>query len=385
MVTSGDIWSLADWRIVFGGIADIGLWSFDADGWCLRHGNPAMGSLAILPPTETDPRPTLAEALWLADCIAFDHDAPVGVRPWRGRTDVSLPVMPVLRPPGLSIDDLAQWAADDLDQAHDAAAELRFGASYAVRYGVAGGPSVDFSRRFAGRETAVSMYAMAARQADVMAEYLLLYRLLEAGDKGNGTRFIKEHLADIATADYGVLKVMPMFDENNWVNAFEVYRARGAAELAVLARRGSESPADVSAYLYGLRNSLAHGRRNARTMDLAESMASVSRALPIVKLLARLVVETAADEVATGAMRGGDSVEGHLGTARRRSCWRCRGDAIVILESPSGWNSSWATPACAGCLPRLVDTMGGGPGAALGPSGRWQPVEVMWRPGEPIG
>ena len=72
-----DIWDDLRWFVVFNGIADANLWGFDADGWRLRHGDPAAGMLGILPEAEGGARATLDDALWLADALAFDHDAPV--------------------------------------------------------------------------------------------------------------------------------------------------------------------------------------------------------------------------------------------------------------------------------------------------------------------
>ena len=73
-------WENLRWFLVLNGIADAWMWGFDADRWQLRFDNPAMGTLGILP-APGDPVATLSDALWLADVVAFDHDAPVGVSP----------------------------------------------------------------------------------------------------------------------------------------------------------------------------------------------------------------------------------------------------------------------------------------------------------------
>ena len=73
-------WDDLRWLIVFNGIADRWLWSFDADGWRLRYEDPANGTLGVLPIDDGQPV-TLGDAMWLADVFAYDHDAPVGVSP----------------------------------------------------------------------------------------------------------------------------------------------------------------------------------------------------------------------------------------------------------------------------------------------------------------
>lgn len=71
-------WADLRWFLVLNGIADAWMWAFDADRFQLRFGHPAMGTMGILPMTG-EPVATQSDALWLADVVAFDHDAPVGV------------------------------------------------------------------------------------------------------------------------------------------------------------------------------------------------------------------------------------------------------------------------------------------------------------------
>lgn len=283
-------WSRASWFVVFAGIADAYLWGFDVDGrWKLRHGNPANGTLAILPMRPRGRRATLGDAVWIADCLAFDHDAPVGLIPSASNSRRTYPSRPVIPIPGLTAPD---WYFRDLARAFEAAAEIRFGASYSVRYDSDEdrAPGTDFSSRFAGREDLVSLYAMASRQADPMSEFLCLYRVLEAADGATGTTFATAHLDDLNDRDFGVLPVIPHGQPGDWRNAFEVYRRRARQKLRRL-RVGMSANSEVAAYLYRLRNSLAHGKQNVRTGDFGSQVEEVASALPIVKLLARVAVE----------------------------------------------------------------------------------------------
>lgn len=190
--------------------------------------------------------------------------------------------------------DAALWYFDDLLKVFYAAAEIRFGESYCVRYGLAEDrpPSTDFRTRFADRQHLVSLYAMAARQADVLSEYLCLYRLLEARDSSNGKTFTAENLASLGSHDFGVLRVYRSLEDDDWVNAFEVYRTRAKREMARLQRGGITTPTQVASHLYAIRNSLAHGRSSVRVSDFDATVREVSRALSMVKLLARLAVTT---------------------------------------------------------------------------------------------
>jgi len=284
-------WSRASWFVVFAGIADAYLWGFDVDRrWRLRHGNPARGSLAILPMRRRAARASLEDAVWIADCLAFDHDAPVGVSPSASNRGTRFPHQPVI---SLSGHDAADWYFDNLLGAFAVAAEIRFGASYCVRYGLEQdrAPGTDFSTRFAGREALVSLYAMACRQADVMTEFLCLYRILEAADRGNGTAFAVAHLDSVAKHDFGVLRVIPHGRPDEWRNAFDVYRQRALDEMDRLRGARALTPEGIASHLSGLRNSLAHGRTATRVADFGPDVEEVAAALPIVKLLARMAIE----------------------------------------------------------------------------------------------
>jgi len=261
----------------------------------MYYGDPANGTLGILPIGDNAPA-TIEDARWLADALAFDHDAPVGISPaWDGVWPNQTPRDPAAHPPIQPIHpfskELTGFYWESLNQSYGAAAELRFQGSYVIRYDNedATAPRTAFSDRFAGREEWVALYAMAARQADVLAEYLCLYRVLEAADNANGKSFTENNLSRLATHDFGDLRVIgdDMTYESS-VNAFEAYRARAQAELARL-RTGGVS--DMPSHLYSIRNSLAHGKHNTLTTRHQDRWLEAGRALPVVKLLARLAIE----------------------------------------------------------------------------------------------
>jgi hypothetical protein len=296
------IWDDLTWLIVFNGMSDASLWEFEAeDGkWHLTHGSPARGMLGVLPSMPGDRRITRTEAVFIADAIAFDHDAPVGVRPRAigyfaptvpGRDPDQLP------PELLSINPHYEQGSDfyweTINSSLAAAAELRFNGDYCLRYqSDYPDPGTNFTERFAERAGLLALYAMAARQADPLTEYLCLYRVLEGADGFNGMTFATAHLDEIAEADFGLLRILPPWGDEGgtvYTSAFELYRYRARLELIRLARLG----ADVPRHLYDIRNGLAHGKRDTITGLPGASIEDVLRALPLVKLLARLAVHPA--------------------------------------------------------------------------------------------
>ena len=202
-------WEDLRWFLVLNGIADAWMWTFDADRWEMRFGHPAGGTMGILP-RPGEPVATLSDALWLADAVAFDHDAPVWVAPaWEGEWPDMTPKDPAAMPPIQPINpfdgSLLHWYWEHQNMACGAAAELRFNGSYVLRYDGedTAAPSTAFARRFEGIEQLVSLYAMAARQADPLTEYLCLYRLLEGKDKTNGKTFASGNIERLAGFNYG--------------------------------------------------------------------------------------------------------------------------------------------------------------------------------------
>lgn len=285
------------WLVVFYGIADSCIWPISADGWWLTHGDPANGTLGILAPRGSDAVPTMDDALWLADALAFDHDAPVGVLPaTRGKWPDAIPVDEEATLFMQPVDPMPpQFAADywrSIGAALGAAADLRFGSSYCLRYeSDYPDPGTNFTQRFQGREELVSLYAMAARQADVLAEYLCLYRVLEGADRLNGKTFSAQVLPTLLHRDFGLLRVIPLaFDgmRGTYIDVFALYKHRARMMFHRLRESGIH---DVPEYLYSLRNRIAHGKSHVLAGGSGRFFEEVIWALPVVKLIARVAVE----------------------------------------------------------------------------------------------
>ena len=279
------------WLLALNGSSDRYIWNFEADGWRLRCEQPAYGTLGILP-FEGRPPATLDDARWLADVFAFDHDAPIGVIPAMADGHPKDPeALPVSEP----VHSLGEWTRQYwnwLNAAFAAVAENRFNGTFVLRYDEDddSAPRLDFSERFKDLEELVGLYAMAARQADILSEFLLLYRLLEAADGANGTQFVARNISQLRHHDFGTLIVIDdlTLGPGRAPNAFEVYRARALEELDHLE---SERVLDVAQYLYQIRNSLAHGKARGLHPRHPARFAEAAHALPIVKLLARIAVE----------------------------------------------------------------------------------------------
>lgn len=285
-----------NWLLTLNGMADAFIVGFDAGAFRLRCRQPAYGRLGILGPEGADSEVTVDDARWLADAIAYDHDAPIGIRPaiarsqnrWESSPRISdgeTPIQPIVPIPSV----LTDFYWDAVAQSLDAAATLRFNESFRFRYF---DPDetvhADFATRFSKGRQRVRLYAMATRQADVLSEYLCLYRLLEAADGTNGKTFASECLDHLDRHDFGNLEVvneMRVNGDHVCTNVFEMHRLRAMVEIYRLEHLGT----DIPKHLYALRNGLAHGKKGTIAHGQTE-FERVARALPIVKLMARLSV-----------------------------------------------------------------------------------------------
>jgi hypothetical protein len=260
------------------------MWSFLADGrWLMEHVL-RFGDLVPFNVRGVD-RVPLQDVVFLADCIAFDHDMATLVRPLRDAPNEPPPVAPVV-PSSSAYAGIDYFNA--VEGALTMATDARFGDVVELRYYSDEPELPQFTRRFAGREDPLALYAMATRQVDVLSEFLCLYRVLETPNRDNGKALIERRLAEIQTHDFGELYTHDAATGRG-PNVFEVYRRRALDRVARLTEAGMDTSA-IAGHLYGVRNGLAHGKGSFLVSDYS-GLSAVGEDLPIVKLLARMVVE----------------------------------------------------------------------------------------------
>jgi hypothetical protein len=281
-------WSQIEWFINCLGMSDASIWSFDADGrWVMAHGTPGATLGAF--PVDGQGSASLEDVLFLANCIAFDHDLPIVVTPARDNPARKRPlVAPIMEEPG---PEPGQWYWVEFAQAMGMAAEIRIGAgAVQLRYDDDHSALAQFSKRFSNALEPLGLYAMAARQVDPLGEYLGHWRVLEWGDQRNGKASVNRYLDAVPSYDFGECLVIDLGQEP--VDMFETLRTRAVGRLDALRMAGKSSSA-IASHLYRHRNSIAHGRTNPLLHDFGSSMEGVGADLAIVKLLARMVVERA--------------------------------------------------------------------------------------------
>ncbi|SEG26133.1 hypothetical protein SAMN04489712_104120 [Thermomonospora echinospora] len=263
--------------------------------WVLWH----ISELGVLVPLrlgDGEPKYLNGEAAdfdstrFLADCLSFDHDLPTVVLPFFEQSHLHAPYEPIgshvpWRNSGQGYLEVLQMAADQVTQ-------LRFSDPLQVRYSEEGDPLTRFKQRFDGKGEPLGLYAMAIRQVDVLAEYLFLYRIAEWADRKNGKTFIGMYLDLIHDYDFGELwtispPIGPAADQPE-INVFDVYREQALGRIESLRTAG----VDVADWLYGFRNRLAHGKEGIMVREFGMDADAVAADLPLLKLLARIAIES---------------------------------------------------------------------------------------------
>ncbi|MFB7337503.1 hypothetical protein ACFC00_38725 [Streptomyces adustus] len=124
---------------------------------------------------------------------------------------------------------------------------------------------------------------MAIRHVDLLAEYMGLYRVLEAPRGSNGMDFITDHLNALEGYDFGKLMTVPVFlpeHAEEPVETFSVLKERALGRVEALTTAGI----DIARHLYAIKQDLILN-------DFGNAVDAVAADLPLLKLRARMAVE----------------------------------------------------------------------------------------------
>jgi hypothetical protein len=247
--------------------------------------------LAIVLPTGGG-QLSLSDAVFYANCLAYEHDVPVTVSKRSGRIHAYLPLFPgPARRDNFSAEILVTETMAQL-----AVARVGDGGGDAVLIhfrcrGDEEWPDLPYSKRFAALAEPLSLYATGLRQLDPLGEFLHYYRVLENADRKNGKHELARVLPLLATHSYGRLPAQ-LWHHHRAAFKTDIltrWKRRAVARLAQLTRRS----VNVADYLYaGGRCGIAHGKIGIRTLDADSDLLELSRDVPLLKMLARISIDT---------------------------------------------------------------------------------------------
>jgi hypothetical protein len=250
-------------------------------------------SLALLPLTDNI-KIRFEDALFYADCFAYEHE---------------IPVIPELKGSKMEIEfliertgrkDTRSWYSRLLVEALENVVALRLGPLGYVefRYDTSRFRSLsespilclDYSGKYRPARQEVHLYSLALRQIDPLSEYLCYYRVIESASKSNGLSWLEQNLGRLEATRFGMLPTgegVRMYQRRT--NLFTILRRRAVTRLRDLAK--NESYADIACRLYRTnRCGIAHGQR-IRWSDFTTDIKEIFRDSFVLKLMARLAVD----------------------------------------------------------------------------------------------
>jgi hypothetical protein len=250
-------------------------------------------SLALLPLAD-DVVISYEDALFYADCFAYEHEIPVIALPRGGQIDIEF----LMDRRGKRATREAYF--HELAVALESVNALRLGPMGYVefRYDTSeylsstGDPVVrlNYSGRYGLAAQEVHLYSLALRQIDPLSEYLCYYRVIESASRSNGLGWLEQNLGRLESARFGMLSAGPGDPrKRRRVNLFTVLRRRAIARLRNLLN--TMSYADIASRLYHTnRCGVAHGQ-SIRRADFSTDFRDVYLDGFVLKLMARLAIE----------------------------------------------------------------------------------------------
>jgi hypothetical protein len=250
-------------------------------------------SIALLPVTDNVVI-DYSDALFYADCFAYEHEIPVLPLPKRRRIPISF----LIDKQGLKIDQNTYFHA--LSMALESVNAMRLGPLAYVEFRHDNSrylshpdePALclNYQRKYSITMQEIHLYSMALRQIDPFSEFLCLYRVIESASQSNGVDWIQQNLPRVESAKFGMLAAGgENYKSRRKINLFTVLKRFAVSHLRKL--RKSMSYSDIAKRIYHVnRCGIAHGRK-IRWVDFAVDFNEVYLDSFILRILARLAIE----------------------------------------------------------------------------------------------
>jgi len=251
-------------------------------------------SLALLPLTD-DIVLSFEDALFYADCFAYEHEIPVIPHPRKDTWQIEFLVSRQGKKE--SRDTFIREMCTVLECVH----WLRLGPLGYVefrhdgrRHGFSSkGPRIRlrYTQRYGPARREIHLYSMALRQIDPLSDYLCFYRVIESASASNGRKWLERNLVRLAKSKFGMLPAGDDFAvRKRRINLFTVLRRRAVSRLEQLLNRFGTC-AEVAEKLYRTnRCGIAHGE-SIRRSDFSTDFTDVYMDCFVVRLMARLAIK----------------------------------------------------------------------------------------------
>jgi hypothetical protein len=250
-------------------------------------------SLALLPLTD-DITISYEDALFYADCFAYEHEIPVIAYPKKWQIEIEFLLDKRCRR------DTRKTYLQDLVGALENIISTRFGPLGFVdfRTDILKYPSktgkpfacLSYSEKYKFVSKEIHLYSFALRQIDPLAEFLCYYRVIESASKSNGLNWLEQNLGRLKFVRFGMLPA-GQADNNRKrsINLFTALRHRAAIRMRELLKTMTYE--DVAKrFYYTNRCGIAHGH-SIRRADFSTDFREVYLDCFVIKIMARLIIE----------------------------------------------------------------------------------------------
>jgi hypothetical protein len=233
-----------------------------------------------LTPIENQLNPTYEQVLFFADCIAYEHETPTLLFPEKCQFYKNNKIHRYKR---LSY----QSFFENLTNVLECASNNRLGDLTVVYFRWAD-TDLPYTKKYSQSEKAIHIYSMGLKQVDPFSEYLCYYRVLE-NLNNNNTKWISNNLELIRNFNFGTIRTSDCLGFRK-INIFSSFKQKACSRLRELQSKMNNE--EIAHYLYcDNRCGIAHGRK-FRKYDLKEDFFSISKDINIVKLLARISIDS---------------------------------------------------------------------------------------------
>lgn len=228
--------------------------------------------------------------------FAYTHDVPTVFRSLKEGN--SSPVKPIIKVQNNDfIDNDSSYYDEHIQGIFDSIVGIKLNGLVKFRWEKAYYKTININvpNEFLNSKKELQLYSMALKQADPLSEFLCYYRIIESISGNNGKDWIKNNLSKINKYNFGFLELVHPFKRESEKlrrrNVFSDYRRKAIKRINELVNHLNGTP--IEKYLYNeIRCGIAHGKENIKTHDNFNTVQQISQDSYIMKLLARIAIET---------------------------------------------------------------------------------------------
>ncbi|MBI9057643.1 MAG: hypothetical protein JEZ01_07695 [Labilibaculum sp.] len=237
----------------------------------------------------------IQDIAFYGDYLSYMHDVPMVYTALSNKN--SSPTKPLTPISSSEFTNNDYCYYENLKSIYDSLVDMRFNGSVKFRWEEAYYESININlpETIIKSRKEIQLYSMGLKQTDPLSEFLCYYRVIESISRNNGKSWIDKKLEELEPYDFGFLELTGFWDnnhreENIETNIFSIYREKAISRLKHLK---SSLDITIGKYLYNeIRCGIAHGKESVKIYDNGSILEEIALDTYIMKLLARMAIET---------------------------------------------------------------------------------------------